>query len=61
MCLLFRNADLETFDTRSRTYCAFGYTGIRVLRLIKLWIGLDISNNLEERWQGSSSRHNEAE
>ena len=44
MCLVIGNADLETFDTGSRTYWAFGYTGIRVLRLIKLRIGLDISN-----------------
>ena len=36
MCLLIRTADLETFDTRSRTYWAFGDTGIRVLRLVKL-------------------------
>lgn len=44
LCLLFRNADLKMFDTGSRTYWAFGYTGKRVLRLIKLRIGLDISN-----------------
>ena len=34
MCLLIGNADLETFDTGSRTYWAFGYTGIETYKAL---------------------------